>query len=96
MECPNRHERWKEEEEYDEFLHEFGKTLSQRLDRQWGIEADYARTCAGEANGGAGFSCEMAANKLGLLRQMIRFGCRTVKCEDLASCSRFPRSPAVK
>jgi len=90
-----------EEGGYDEFLYAFGKTLSPRLDRQWGIEADYARKCAGEANGGAGFSCEMgtylhAANKLGFLRQMIRFGCRTVKCEDLASCSRFPRSPGVK
>jgi hypothetical protein len=78
---------------YDEFLGAFYKTLTPTEKRRMDAVVDYDKTCASET---MGFGCEMsrnlyAAQKLGLLHKLVMFGCRTVKCEEGALCSQFPR-----
>jgi hypothetical protein len=78
---------------YDEFLDAFYKTLTPMEKRRMDELVNYRETCASET---MGFGCEMsrnlyAAQKLGLLHKLVMFGCRTVKCEEGALCSQFPR-----
>jgi hypothetical protein len=78
---------------YDEFLGAFYKTLTAPEKRGMDAVVDYNKACASET---IGFSCEMsrniyAAQKLGLMHKLVAFGCRTVKCEEGALCSQFPR-----
>ena len=78
---------------YDEFLDAYEATLSYEQSQRFEYLANFKRQCARET---AGLSCEMsrslhAAQRLHLFYKMVAFGCRTVKCEEAASCSRFPR-----
>lgn len=93
--CPGRHVELMGDGGYLDFIAAFEATLPtsdrERLDKA----ADLERRCADEK---MGFGCEMAgtiaaARDLGLLGRMIAFGCRTVKCEEGAICSRMPRAP---
>jgi hypothetical protein len=78
---------------YDEFLGAFYDTLTPSDGHRMNAVADIPRACARET---AGSGCEMsrnlyAAERLGLMHKLVMFGCRTVKCEEGASCSQFPR-----
>jgi hypothetical protein len=93
--CPARNVNLMGDGGYEEFIDAFYSTLSPRDQHRMDAVADTRRQCANEWGG---FGCEMsrnlyAAQHLGLLQQMIRFGCRTVKCEEGALCSQFPSHP---
>lgn len=89
--CPLRHVNWICDVCYDELLYNFEKTLPDSIRRRADAIADTesARKCAMEI---AGFSCEMSAslgayNKLGLMSRFVEFGCRHVRCSDIALCA---------
>lgn len=91
--CPKRHVELMGDGGYDEFLGAFYKTLTPTEKRRMNAVVNYKKACASET---MGFGCEMsrnlyAAQKLGLLDKLVKFGCHTVKCEEGALCSRFPR-----
>jgi len=91
--CPDRHVELMGDGGYDEFLGAFYKTLTSTERRRMDTVVDYKKACARET---MGFECEIsrnlyAAQKLGLLHKLVMFGCRTVKCEEGALCSQFPR-----
>jgi len=91
--CPSRHVELMGDGYYDDFLAAFDRSLRQGDRSRLAQTADLRRRCAHEE---VGFSCEMvntirAAQQRGLLETMIAFGCRTVKCEEGAMCSRLPR-----
>ena|SRR6185503_625052 len=91
--CPNRNVQLMCDGCYDEFLAAFYSTLNQPEQQRMEIVADTSRQCAKEL---VGFSCEMsrnlyAAQRLGLLHKLVLFGCRTVKCEEGALFSQFPK-----
>jgi hypothetical protein len=93
--CPARHVDRMGDGAYDEFLGAFHRTLSRNEQRQMQAYANYTKLCTHEQNG---FACEMsinleAAQRLGLLNKMVSFGCRTVRCEEGALCSSFPKTP---
>jgi len=57
--------------------------------------ADIQRKCSDEQ---FGFYCEaarsfLAYKSLGLMPRFVLYGCRTIKCEEAASCSRLPAGP---
>lgn len=88
--CPSHHVDWVYGG-YDDLLYNFVKTLPESIRRKVNsiTEAESARRCAREV---AGFSCEMgvnldAFNKLGLMDRFVEFGCRHVRCRDIALCT---------
>ncbi|KQY31163.1 hypothetical protein ASD21_08965 [Caulobacter sp. Root1455] len=90
--CPSHHVDWIADGSYDALLGAFNSTLDARTQAQVAAIADYDHRCAQET---AGFSCEMgvhldAFQRAGLLDRFVRFGCRTVRCEEQSLCSRFP------
>ena len=90
--CPSRHVEWISGDGSLDFIAGFDTALSPDHRARLARAADLKRRCAQERNG---FSCEMvgtidAARRLGLLDEMIGFGCRTVQCEEAALCSRMP------
>jgi len=91
--CPSRDVELMGDGGYDEFLGAFYNTLTVSEKHRMDAVVDYRKACANET---MGFGCEMsrnlyAAQKLGLLHRLVMFACRTVRCEEAASCSRFPR-----
>ena len=89
--CPSQHVNWICDVCYDALLYNFEKTLPDSMRRMADSLADSAsaRRCAKEI---AGFSCEMsesldAYNKLGLMNRFVGFGCRHVRCSDIALCT---------
>ena len=91
--CPSRHVELMGDGGYDEFLGAFYGTLTRTEKHRMNAAADIPKACAREK---MGFGCEMsrnlyAAQQLGLLHKLVIFGCRTVKCEEGALCSQFPR-----
>jgi hypothetical protein len=95
-ECPSRKVEMMSDGGYLDFLDQFSRTLSPATRQRFGRVADIRRLCAKEQ---LGFYCETArslyaAQKLGLMHKIASFGCRTVKCEEAALCSRFPGRPS--
>ena len=91
MACSTRHVEWIGNSTYDELLEAFEKTLPFAQTKRISRMADLNKRCASEI---AGRSCEMNASlqvfrRLGLLDRFVKFGCRNVKCEDVALCSHF-------
>jgi hypothetical protein len=89
--CPTHHVDWIGNGTYDELLEAFEQTLPAAKVKQISVMADLNKRCAGEI---AGRSCEMHASlqvyqRLGLMDRFVAFGCRNVKCEDVALCSHF-------
>lgn len=84
--CPSRHVPWVGDGGYDELLDEFDTSLSRSDFKKLEAEEDFS-PCR-EVNG---FSCEMmvaldAYQRLGLMKRFVDFGCRHVRCEDIAVC----------
>jgi len=93
--CPQRHVDWVCGDCYLNLIEGFHSILGQSQKRNVDRIADIKRQCATEQ---MGFGCEtgrslVAYKKLGLMPQFVRYGCRTVKCEYAASCSRLPPNP---
>ena len=93
--CAARHVDWICGDCYLNLIDGFYSTLS--LNEKQAVEhiADTSQQCATEK---MGFECEagrsfLAYRKLDLMHRFVRYGCRTVKCEYVASCSRLPPSP---
>lgn len=89
--CASHHVEWISDGDYIELPYNFVKTLPESTRRRVDSIADAvsARRCAKEI---AGFSCEMSAsldayNKLGLMNRFVEFGCRHVRCQDIALCT---------
>jgi hypothetical protein len=90
--CPSRNVELLSDGAYPDFLDGFAQTLPHDVARRFDRVADIRKQCATEQ---IGFYCEMdrslyAAKRLGLMQKLVLFGCRTVKCEQAALCSRFP------
>jgi hypothetical protein len=91
--CPTQHPEWMGDGGYEDFILAFEQSLAENDRRRLIDVADARQQCASEQ---IGFTCEMgrelaAAQRLGLLDRLIEFGCRTVKCEEGAICTRMPR-----
>jgi len=90
--CPNRHVEWVADGGYLDLLDAFEKSLPQELQVAVRKAAHLEDRCASEQ---IGFSCEMAWSldayrRLGLLSRFTQWGCKEVKCEEAALCSKFP------
>jgi hypothetical protein len=90
--CPGRHVDWACDGCWDELIGAFEASLVRPAAARAEALADTRRACREER---AGFSCEMGAylrawRRLGLLERFTRWGCKAVKCEEQANCSRFP------
>ena len=97
-ECPSHNVELMGDGGYLEFLEAFEPTLPPRTRKQFNRVADIPKQCAKEQ---IGFTCEMyrslyAAQRLGLMHKIVSFGCREVKCEEGALCSRFPGRSSVR
>jgi hypothetical protein len=93
--CPTHHVNWVCGSCYLNLIEGFDATLTRSQKRNVDRIADLKRNCAHEE---MGFSCEAgysfdAYKKLGLIPRFVHYGCRTVKCEFAASCSRLPPDP---
>jgi hypothetical protein len=89
--CPERHVAWVADGGYSDLLGAYDATLPEAMRRRVSRTADAGRRCADTG----GYMCEMAVTldaleKFGLLRKFVAFGCRTVRCEEIAVCSEFP------
>ncbi len=89
--CPTRHVDWTCDGCWTQLTGAFEDTLAAADQRKISRVRD-VRACEQET---IGFSCEMGASldaykRVGLLRRFVTFGCRAVKCEEVALCSRFP------
>jgi hypothetical protein len=90
--CPERHVDWVCDGCWDDLIAAFQATLPRRSAARVNAVADERRVRREER---IGFSCEMGAylkawRRLGLLERFTRWGCKAVKCEEGALCSRFP------
>lgn len=89
--CPENHVDWAGDMSWTELTGAFEDTLGATDQRTISRFSDF-RGCEREK---FGLSCEMGATlkayeRAGLLRRFVAFGCRAVKCEEPALCSRFP------
>jgi hypothetical protein len=89
--CPNNHVDWTCDMCWTQLTGAFEDTLSASDQRKISRFRDF-RGCENEK---IGLSWEMGASlkaylQVGLLRRFAAFGCRAVKCEDFALCTRFP------
>ena len=90
--CPSHHVNWICDGCYLDLIDGFEARFSSKTRERARRIADYKTHCADEI---MGFSCEMersliAYRQLGLLRSFTKFGCKHVKCEEPALCSKFP------
>ena len=90
--CPNAHADWIADSARPGLIAAFGQSLTANENARIDQIANPALRCRSET---LGFACEMSAyleayEKTGLLDRFVTFDCRTVKCEDLALCSRTP------
>ena len=95
VQCPSHHVDWMCGDCQLSVIEAFDQTLSERDQRQVVRVADLKRKCENEQ---MGFTCEFvesleAYKKLGLMNRFVNFGCRAVKCEEAALCSRMPPVP---
>jgi hypothetical protein len=89
--CPNNHVDWTCDMCWTQLTGAFEDTLGASDQRKISRVRDF-RGCERER---FGLSCEMGVSlkaylQVGLLRRFAAFGCRAVKCEEPALCSRFP------
>jgi len=92
--CPSHHVELICGDCYLFLVEDFDATLSASQRRDVIRIAEVKRRCADEWGG---FGCEanrsfIAYDKLGLMHKFVRYGCRRIKCEDAAICSRVPNS----
>jgi len=90
--CPSHHVEWICGDCQLSLVEAFDDTLSRAQKRNVAKIADINHACADES---AGFSCEMAQSihayeKLGLMSRFVDYGCRHIRCEEAASCSKLP------
>ncbi len=90
--CPGHHVDWVCDGCGLQLVEAFEDTLSERVQRQIARIADIDHACAQEQ---IGFYCDRARHlvafeRLGLMHRFVVFGCKTVKCEEAAICSRLP------
>jgi hypothetical protein len=88
--CPERHVEWLCDGCYLDYLDDFTKTLSPRVQRHITELAYHPNRCAYER---MGFSCEMsvtltAIEKLRLMGLLTDFSCRHYQCDDPSNCRR--------
>lgn len=88
---PKNHVDWTCDMCWTELIGAFEDTLRASDQRKISRVRDF-RGCEREQ---FGLSCEMGASlkaylRTGLLRRFVKFGCRAVKCEEPALCTRFP------
>jgi hypothetical protein len=91
--CPGRRVEWVEDGGYLDLLYAFEATLPEKMRDLVRRTGDINSRCSDEK---IGFSCEMSVSletykRLGLMRRFVAFGCREVRCEEPALCSKFPR-----
>jgi hypothetical protein len=89
--CPNNHVDWTCDMCWTQLTGAFEDTLGASDQRKISRVRDF-RGCENEK---IGLSCEMGASlkaylQVGLLQRLAAFGCRAVKCEEPALCTRFP------
>ena len=89
--CPGRHVDWICDGCSLDLIGGFEDTLGASDRREISRVRDF-HDCKGEL---MGFSCEMAVSlrayeRARFLRRFVAYGCRAVKCEEQALCSRFP------
>lgn len=94
--CPSHHVDWTCDGCWTQLTGAYEDRLRPKQLKAVTKVADIRRQCANER---AGFGCEMvrslvAYDKLHLMRAFTAYGCRVVKCEEPALCSRFPDHPA--
>jgi hypothetical protein len=90
--CPTHHVEWVCGDCYLFLVEGFDATLTSAQQRNARRVADIARSCAKEQ---FGFGCEagrsfLAYEELGLMPRFVHYGCRVIKCEEAAVCSRAP------
>ena len=91
--CPSHHVDWICGDCYLFLVENFDTTLSRNERLRVQRIADTRRRCADEV---AGFSCEFsrslaAYGRLNLLPRFVRYGCKSIRCEEAAICSRVPK-----
>ena len=89
--CPENHVDWACDTCWTQLTGAFEDTLSEAGRNKVTKNLSF-QGCEKEQ---IGLSCEMSAfltafEKAGFLPRFVRFGCRVVKCEEVALCSRFP------
>lgn len=89
--CPENHVEWTCDSCWTQLTGAFEDNLG-RSDRRKVSRVRDFRGCEREK---IGLSCEMGASltaylRTRLLQRFVVFGCRAVKCEEPALCSRFP------
>jgi hypothetical protein len=90
--CSSHHVPWVSDGGYSALVDAFEKTLLKYTISEIRRRSDFAHECAQETGG---FGCEMGVTLsvyqlMGLLARFIRFGCKEVRCEEIALCSKFP------
>ena len=94
QQCPSKHVQWICNDCMFSLTEAFERTLTNAQMRRVSVLADDRRRCATTW----GFFCQTkgsldAYERLGLMTSFVRSGCRTVKCEEVAECSRYPPGP---
>lgn len=89
--CPENHVDWTCDMCWTQLTGAFEDTLGKSDQRKISRVRDF-RGCEQEK---IGLSCEMGASlraylRAGLLQRFVAFGCRAVRCEEPALCTRFP------
>lgn len=89
--CPKNHVDWACDSCWTQLTGAFEDTLGTSDRQKLSRVRDY-HGCEQEK---IGLSCEMGASleaykRVRLLQRFVSFGCRAVKCEEVALCSRFP------
>jgi hypothetical protein len=89
--CPSHHVEWLCDGCWTQLTGAFEDTLPKPVRARVSRLTDM-KPCANE---GIGLSCEMgqslaAYRRLALLPRFVAFGCKAVRCEEAALCSRFP------
>ena len=90
--CPSHHVAWVEDGLYEDLVNAFEGTLSEKANSDIERVADFEHKCAGVASQSVCLAVVHmdAYQHLGLLTRFVRYGCREVRCEEVALCSKFP------
>src|SRR5579884_1341138 len=93
--CPSHHVELICGDCYLSLVESFDATLTKAEFKKVQRIADIHQKCSDEQ---FGFYCEagrsfVAYKSLGLMPHFVRYGCRMIRCEEAASCSRLPPGP---
>jgi hypothetical protein len=92
--CPQRQVELMGDGGYGEFIDAYYSTLQPQDQKRLSQVENLDRYCAADR---MGWGCDtgrflIAARRLGWLPNVVAYACKTVKCEEGALCSKFPRA----